>query len=121
MPNIQLFISDLAQNSEHMLQIGLGNPGPITLFVVFTAGLLTSLGPCSISLLPVTIAYLAGFKTTQNPFIRSLNFCTGIVLSLVILGSLSGLLGKIYGQLPVIFPSFVAVLAVLPSRVMIIS
>ncbi|WP_241462781.1 cytochrome c biogenesis CcdA family protein [Prochlorococcus marinus] len=68
--------------------------------IIFTGGLLTSLGPCSLSLLPVTVAYLAGFNEKQNPFIRSLIFCSGIVLSLVILGSLSGLFGKLYGQLP---------------------
>ncbi len=78
----------------------MSSPNPVTLIIVFASGLLTSLGPCSLSLLPVTTAYLAGFKTNQAPFQRSLMFCSGIVLSLVILGSLSGLLGKIYGQLP---------------------
>ncbi|KGG14780.1 cytochrome c biogenesis CcdA family protein [Prochlorococcus sp. MIT 0603] len=76
------------------------SPGPLTLAIVFIAGVLTSLGPCSLSLLPVTVAYLSGFNETQNPFIKSLLFCSGIVSSLVILGSLSGLFGKIYGQLP---------------------
>ena len=47
------------------------------------------------SLLPVTVAYLAGFKNNQNPLQRTVSFCSGIVFSLVILGSLSGLLGKI--------------------------
>ena len=28
----------------------------------FAGGLLTSLGPCSLSLLPITLAYLAGFQ-----------------------------------------------------------
>ncbi len=112
MPNIQLFISDLAQSSEHIIQEGLSNPGPITLLIVFTAGLLTSLGPCSLSLLPVTIAFLAGFKDQLNPFQRSFSFCSGIVGSLLFLGSLSNLLGRIYGQVPNIIPIFVGSLAV---------
>ncbi len=76
------------------------SPSPLTLIIIFAGGLLTSLGPCSLSLLPVTVAYLGGFNKEQNPFLKSLIFCSGIVLSLVILGSLSGLLGKVYGQIP---------------------
>ncbi len=76
------------------------SPGPLTIIIVFTSGLLTSLGPCSLSLLPVTVAYLSGFNKNQKPFNKSLIFCSGILISLVMLGMLSGLLGKIYGQLP---------------------
>ena len=47
------------------MQNGLNNPGPFTIFLVFSAGLLTSLGPCSLSLLP-TIAYIGG--TEKNKF-----------------------------------------------------
>ncbi len=39
-------------------------------------------------------------------------FCAGIVGALVLLGSLSGLIGRIYGQVPGIVPTFVALLAV---------
>ena len=83
-----------------MINNGLESSSLLVLGIVFTCGLLTSLGPCSLSLLPVTIAYLAGFNEGQKPFMKSLVFCSGIVFSLVILGSLSGLIGKIYGQLP---------------------
>ena len=93
-------ISDLAQSSEQIIRHGLESPSPLTLFIVFAGGLLTSLGPCSLSLLHVTVAYLSGFNDEQNPFLKSLIFCSGIVLSLIILGILSGLLGKVYGQIP---------------------
>ena len=103
----------MARNSEQLLNNGLNDLGPLTLFIVFFAGLLTSLGPCSISLLPITVAYLAGFQDNQNPFIRSISFCSGIVISLVVLGLISGLLGGIYGQLPDFFPSFIGFVAIL--------
>ena len=48
------------------MQNALDNPGPFTIFFVFGAGLLTSLGPCSLSLLPITIAYIGG--TEKNKF-----------------------------------------------------
>ncbi len=79
---------------------------------MFFGGLLTSLGPCSISLLPITVAYLAGFGDGQRPFQRSVVFCGGIVLSLVMLGSLSGLLGQIYGQLPSQFNLLISLIAI---------
>ena len=47
------------------MEQGLYNPGPFTIFLVFTAGLLTSLGPCSLSLLPITIAYVGGTKNKR--------------------------------------------------------
>ncbi|MFL0732602.1 MAG: cytochrome c biogenesis CcdA family protein [Prochlorococcus sp.] len=110
---MNLALSDLARNSEQLLSHGLSHLSPLTLVLVFAAGLLTSLGPCSLSLLPVTLAYLAGFDSQQPPWQRSMAFCAGIVGALVLLGSLSGLIGRIYGQIPGVVPTFVALLAVL--------
>ena len=92
------------------MQQGLDNPGPFTLFLIFSAGLLTSLGPCSLSLLPITIAYIGG--TEKNQF-KLISFSGGVVFSLVILGALSGLLGKVYGQIPSYFSSIVALIAII--------
>ncbi len=111
--SLGLALSDLAQNSEQLITRGLESPGPWTLVIIFLGGLLTSLGPCSLSLLPVTVAYLAGFNDKQNPFIRSLIFCNGIVISLVILGLLSGLFGRIYGQLPSGFGILIPIITIL--------
>ena len=108
-----LLLSDLAQNSEQLLNQALAQPGPLTLGLVFLGGALTSLGPCSLSLLPVTMAYLAGFEDGRAAWQRSLTFCSGIVGALVLLGSLSGFVGRIYGQVPTLVPTLVAVLAVL--------
>ncbi|MEB3319615.1 MAG: cytochrome c biogenesis protein CcdA [Cyanobium sp.] len=114
-----LMAGDLARNGEAMLQQSLSHPGPATLLLVFLGGLLTSLGPCSLSLLPVTLAYLAGFSETAEPlnvgptraWLRSLCFAAGIVAALVLLGLSSGLLGRIYGQIPGLVPTLVALLA----------
>ena len=92
------------------MQDGLINPGPLTIFLIFSAGLLTSLGPCSLSLLPVTIAYIGG--TEKNRF-KLISFSGGIVFSLVALGAASGFLGKIYGQIPSYYNSFVALIAII--------
>ena len=55
---------------------GLSHPGPLAIFLVFTAGLLTSLGPCSLSLLPITIAYVGG---TKNNKFKLISFSGGVI------------------------------------------
>ena len=92
------------------MEQGLNNPGPFTIFLVFLAGLLTSLGPCSLSLLPITIAYVGGTQT--NKF-KLISFSGGIIFALITLGALSGFLGKIYGQLPTYYSSLVAYIAII--------
>ena len=117
--DLSLAISDLARASEQLLKGGLQNPGPGTFALVFGAGLLTSLGPCSLSLLPVSLAYLAGFGTEdseaapRSPWQRSFGFCFGVVAALVLLGTASALLGSLYGQTPEGLSVLVALLAVL--------
>lgn len=109
-------LAEWARSAEALLQSSLAHPGPLTLLAVFAGGLLTSLGPCSLSLLPVTLAYLAGFGEPTSaglPWRRSVSFATGIVGSLVMLGLASGLLGRLYGQVPGAIPLVVAVVAVL--------
>ena len=91
------------------MEQGLYHPSPFTVFLVFSAGLLTSLGPCSLSLLPITIAYVGG---TKNNKFKLISFSSGLIFSFISLGALSGFLGKIYGQLPSYYTSFVAFLAI---------
>jgi len=111
--SVSLIFSDLTRFGEQLINNGLNNPTPLTILIVFTGGLLTSLGPCSLSLLPITVAYLAGFKNNQTPLQKTISFCSGIVISLIVLGSLSGFLGKIYGQLPGFFSILISFLAII--------
>ena len=124
MTSLGLQLADWTHSSEALLRASLGHPTPLTLALVFAGGLLTSLGPCSLSLLPVTLAYLAGFGTPKThgspgmaptgalPWQRSMSFSAGIVASLVLLGFASSLLGRLYGQIPEGVSLVVAVVAV---------
>ena len=97
---------------EHLLSQSLAAPWPVSLAVVSVLGLLTSLGPCSLSLLPVTMAFLAGTSPGQlHPWQRSSAFAAGIVATLTGLGLLSSLMGRIYGQIPALVMALVAGLA----------
>jgi len=123
MTSLGLQLADWTRSSEALLKASLSHPTPFTLGLVFLGGLLTSLGPCSLSLLPVTLAYLAGFGSNAAlpspapgplamPWQRSLSFSGGIVASLVLLGFSSSLLGRLYGQIPEGVSLAVAVVAV---------
>ena len=65
------------------MEQGLNHPSPTTIILIFSAGLFTSLGPCSLSLLPITIAYVGG--TNDNKF-KLLSFSGGIIFALITLG-----------------------------------
>ena len=62
--------------------------------------------------MPITIAYIGGSKDKNNQ-IKILSFCSGVIFSLVLLGALSGFLGKIYGQLPHIFTTGISIFAII--------
>lgn len=109
--SINLIISELAQKGNLLMEQSISSPGPFTIIFIFTAGLLTSLGPCSLSLLPVTIAYIGGTDSKKNEP-KILSFCGGVIFSLVFLGAISGFLGKIYGQLPGSFTIIVSLFAI---------
>ena len=94
------------------MEQGVSNPSPLTIILVFCAGLLTSLGPCSLSLLPITVAYIGGTNNTKSNNLKIFGFCGGVLLSLVFLGAISGFLGRIYGQLPDFFNIFIPIFAI---------
>lgn len=107
------WLSNLGSTAEHLLGQQLSQPGPLSFAAVVLVGLLVSLGPCSISLLPVTMAFLAGTsRATTRPWLRSCGFALGIVAALTLLGLVSSLLGRVYGQVPGLVPVLVAILAI---------
>ncbi len=56
------------------MEQGVSNPSPLTILLIFCAGLLTSLGPCSLSLLPITVAYIGGTNNKNNNNLKILVF-----------------------------------------------
>lgn len=88
---------------------------PLSLGIVFVAGLLTSLTPCMLSMLPITIGYIGGYeaKSRLQAAVQSTWFALGLATTLAALGIVAALLGKIYGQVGFGLPVIVSVIAIL--------
>lgn len=88
---------------------------PLSVAVVFGAGLVTSLSPCMLSMLPITVAYIGGYESQNRAqaLQQSLWFATGLALTLATLGLAAALLGRIYGQIGNGWPIAMGGLAIL--------
>ena len=67
--------------------------------LVFAGGLLTSLGPCNIATIPLSVGYLGGSRDISRPraFLLSLTFATGLALTFMLLGVIAALIGGVIG------------------------
>jgi len=88
---------------------------PASVGIIFLAGLLTSLTPCMLSMLPITIGYIGGYETQTRlqAAVQSTWFALGLATTLAGLGLLAAVVGKIYGQIGLGLPLVVSAIAIL--------
>jgi cytochrome c-type biogenesis protein len=66
--------------------------------LVFLAGIVTSIGPCNLSTVPVIIGYVAGTEAVKSrSFMMSLLFTLGTATTFTLLGLIIALVGGIFG------------------------
>ncbi|MDY7002579.1 MAG: cytochrome c biogenesis protein CcdA [Cyanobacteriota bacterium] len=87
----------------------------VSLIIIFVAGLLTSLTPCMLSMLPITIGYIGGYeaKSRLQAAVQSTWFSLGLATTLAGLGIVASLVGKVYGQVGIGLPIIVSIVAIL--------
>lgn len=66
---LQQFANELVNNQLHQVSI-------FSFLIIFVTGLITSLTPCMLSMLPLTIAYIGGYETKG----RLSSFCNQPIL-----------------------------------------
>jgi cytochrome c-type biogenesis protein len=90
--------------------------GGLFIFVlVFLGGVMTSLSPCILSILPVMLGYIGGLErpTKTKGFITSAFFVLGLAVTFAILGIVAALLGKAFGQIGSVWQYIIGLFAIL--------
>lgn len=91
--------------ANHWVSGQLGHLTPLSLLILLLAGLMTSLTPCMLSMLPITLGYLGGYAPIEGAersrwqgLIQSLWFSLGLATTLASLGIVASIVGRVYGQ-----------------------
>ena len=111
----QTQLYQLAQFANTLVSTQLAHLTPVSVGIIFLAGLLTSLTPCMLSMLPITIGYIGGYeaKTRLQAAVQSTWFALGLATTLAGLGVVAAVVGKIYGQIGLGLPVVVSAIAIL--------
>ena len=114
MLDIQTKLYELEQFANHLVSTQLTHLSLLSVGIIFLAGLLTSLTPCMLSMLPITIGYIGGYeaKGRIHSAIQSGWFSLGLATTLAGLGILAATVGKVYGQVGIGLPIAVSLIAI---------
>lgn len=115
MDAFQTWLYEVSQYANTLVANQLTSISLVSLGVVWLAGLLTSLTPCTLSMLPIMVGYMGGYeaKGRFQAIAQSTWFALGLATTLAALGLLAGVVGRVYGQIGIGLPIVVSVLAIL--------
>ncbi|MGC9522934.1 MAG: cytochrome c biogenesis CcdA family protein, partial [Anaerolineae bacterium] len=87
----------------------------LAFILAFTAGILTSIGPCNVAMVPLVIGHVGGGKpvTRRRAFVLSLAFVMGLSLTFVGLGVIATLVGGMFGGTTRVWYYLVAAVCIL--------
>ena len=104
----------LERFADRVVSIQLTHLSIVSLGIIFLAGLVTSLTPCMLSMLPITVGYIGGYESEGRlqAAAQSSWFALGLATTLAALGILATTIGKVYGQIGVGLPIVVSLVAI---------
>jgi cytochrome c-type biogenesis protein len=108
----QLFL--LEQLANRVVSTQLTHLSLTSVGIIFLAGLVTSLTPCMLSMLPITVGYIGGYESEGRlqAAVQSSWFALGLATTLALLGIVATSIGKVYGQIGVGLPIIVSLVAI---------
>ncbi|MGJ3252485.1 MAG: cytochrome c biogenesis protein CcdA [Elainellaceae cyanobacterium] len=112
---VQIWLYELSQFADQLVESQLDHLSVVSVGIIFLAGLLTSLTPCMLSMLPITIGYIGGYETKSRiqAAAQSAWFSLGLATTLAGLGILAAIAGRVYGQIGIGLPIIVSIIAIL--------
>lgn len=112
---LQTQLYELEQFANHLVSNQLNHLSLMSIGIIFAAGLLTSLTPCMLSMLPITIGYIGGYeaKSRTQAAAQSTWFALGLATTLAGLGIIAAFVGRVYGQVGIGLPIIVSIVAIL--------
>ena len=112
---LQTYLYQLGQFADTLVKTQLTQLSWLSIAIIFAAGLLTSLTPCMLSMLPITIGYIGGYeaKSRLQAATQSAWFSLGLATTLAGLGIVASLVGQVYGQIGIGLPIIVSIIAIL--------
>lgn len=107
----------LAQWATQQVETQLAHPSLVSAAVIFGAGLLTSLTPCMLSMLPIAVGYIGGYDTAPGrsrwtAAVQSIWFALGLATTLAVMGVAAAWFGRVYGQVGWGLPVLVSLVAI---------
>ncbi|TBR60813.1 cytochrome C biogenesis protein [Westiellopsis prolifica IICB1] len=113
--NLQTQFYEIEQFANSLVSNQLTHLSLLSVGIIFFAGLITSLTPCMLSMLPITVGYIGGYeaKSRLQSAAQSTWFALGLATTLASLGIVAALVGKVYGQIGIGLPIIVSVIAIL--------
>ena len=104
----------LERFADRVVSTQLTHLSVVSLGVIFLAGLITSLTPCMLSMLPITVGYIGGYESEGRlqAAAQSSWFALGLATTLAALGIIATTIGKVYGQIGVGLPVVVSLVAI---------
>jgi cytochrome c-type biogenesis protein len=112
---LQTRLYELEQFANTLVSLQLAHLSFVSVGIIFASGLLTSLTPCMLSMLPITIGYIGGYeaKSRLQAAAQSTWFALGLATTLAAMGIIAAFVGKVYGQIGIGLPIIVSIIAIL--------
>ncbi|WP_017652262.1 cytochrome c biogenesis protein CcdA [Fortiea contorta] len=112
---LQTRLYELEQFANALVSQQLAHLSFVSVGIIFASGLLTSLTPCMLSMLPITIGYIGGYETKSRlqAAAQSMWFALGLATTLAGMGIVAASVGKVYGQVGIGLPIIVSIIAIL--------